>query len=239
MFFLISVICAAAATLLWYWKRNSNMHFEVLALLYWAVALIGTIDLFSNFASENYIEDIEDIQIKTVEQPAYADNTFLYVAVIASGLLIWFFYFILKNPNAFHKSSDSPDAMSISDRISNYFATLRHKSHHKSHHHHHHKHKSSSGSSAKSSQKRSSKSSSAKSSHHHSSSSSSSSSHHHSSSSSSSSSHHHSSSSYSSGSHHHSSGSSSSGSHHHSSGSSSSSSHHHHHHHHHSSEAES
>jgi hypothetical protein len=92
MTLVITFIAAAIATALWYSKApNSDMRLGTLALMYWGAALMWCVDgIFCLLEGEGFIE--------IVDTAAMLDDAILGIVVVASGLVAWAIYLVVKDP---------------------------------------------------------------------------------------------------------------------------------------------
>ncbi len=91
MTLLLTVIAAIVCTVLWYNRKNDDMHLGVLCLMFWGASLMWLAD-----AVWEYIELGAEMF-----SPAPADmlnDAFLGLCVIALALVVWLVILLIKDP---------------------------------------------------------------------------------------------------------------------------------------------
>ncbi len=98
MTLLISVFAAVGSAVLWYIKSpNDKYHTGLLALMYTASSVMWLVDLAVEFANEG-----SACFYPTANE--MLNDTFLGLACVALGLVIWFVYLFVKDPKQVRKS---------------------------------------------------------------------------------------------------------------------------------------
>ncbi|MCR5212984.1 MAG: hypothetical protein K6E10_01080 [Eubacterium sp.] len=91
MTLLITVFAAVAATIKWYTRKDDSMLLGTLIFLYWGASLMWLVDAIFEFAelkSEYFQPALEDM----------INDTFLGLAVVALGLVIWIVRLLIVDP---------------------------------------------------------------------------------------------------------------------------------------------
>lgn len=106
MTLLITVFAAVAATVKWYTRKDDSMKLGILLWMYWGASLMWLVD-----AVFEYIELHADYF-----SPAPADmlnDTFLGLAVVALGLVVWVVRLLILDPKGVVKKSLKNEAIDI------------------------------------------------------------------------------------------------------------------------------
>ncbi len=98
MTLLITVFAAVISTVVWYNRKSDNMKLGTLCFMYWGASLMWLIDAVFEFA-----------ELKSAYfSPAAADmlnDSFLGLAVVALGLVIWVAVLLITDPKGSVKAA--------------------------------------------------------------------------------------------------------------------------------------
>ena len=91
MTLLLTVFAAVVFTVLWYRRKNDEMHLGVLCFMLWGASLMWLVDAVFEYAElkEAYF---------TPEITDMANDAFLGLSVIALALVIWLAILLIKDP---------------------------------------------------------------------------------------------------------------------------------------------
>ncbi len=91
MTLLITVFAAVIATVKWYNRKNDNMQLGILLFMYWGASIMWLVDAIFEYAelqAEYFTPALEDM----------LNDTFLGLAVVALGLVIWVVRLLISDP---------------------------------------------------------------------------------------------------------------------------------------------
>mgnify|MGYP006872994362 FL=1 len=91
MTLLITVFAAVIATVKWYNRKDDSMKLGILCFLYWGASIMWLVDAIFEYAelkAEYFTPAIEDM----------LNDTFLGLAVVALGLVIWLVRLLITDP---------------------------------------------------------------------------------------------------------------------------------------------
>lgn len=91
MTLLITVFAAVIATAVWYRRNDDSMNLGILCFLFWGASIMWLVDAIFEYAelgAEYFSPALEDM----------LNDTFLGLAVVALGLVIWIIALLIKDP---------------------------------------------------------------------------------------------------------------------------------------------
>ncbi len=91
MTLLITVFAAVIATVKWYNREDDSMRLGILLFMYWGASLMWLVDAIFEYAelkAEYFTPALEDM----------LNDTFLGLAVVALGLVIWVVKLLIADP---------------------------------------------------------------------------------------------------------------------------------------------
>ncbi|MBO4592493.1 MAG: hypothetical protein IKS48_01280 [Eubacterium sp.] len=91
MTLLITVFAAVIATVKWYNRKDDNMRLGILLFLYWGASIMWLVDAIFEYVelqAEYFTPALEDM----------LNDTFLGLAVVALGLVIWVVRLLITDP---------------------------------------------------------------------------------------------------------------------------------------------
>lgn len=91
MTLLITVFAAVIATVKWYNRKDDSMKLGILCFLYWGASIMWLVDAIFEYAelkAEYFTPALEDM----------LNDTFLGLAVVALGLVIWLVRLLITDP---------------------------------------------------------------------------------------------------------------------------------------------
>ena len=91
MTLLITVFAAVYVTLKWYNRKDDDMKYEMLLFMYWGASIMWLVDALFEYAelgAAYFTPALEDM----------LNDTFLGLAVIALGLVIWVVRLLIADP---------------------------------------------------------------------------------------------------------------------------------------------
>ena len=91
MTLLITVFAAVIATVKWYNRSDDTMKIGTLCFLYWGASLMWLVDAIFEYAELG-------AAYFTPELADMLNDTFLGLAVVALGLVIWIVILLIKDP---------------------------------------------------------------------------------------------------------------------------------------------
>ena len=98
MTLLITVFAAVVATVKWYNRKDDSMKLGILLFLYWGASLMWLVDAIFEYAelkAEYFTPAAEDM----------LNDSFLGLAVVALGLVIWIVRLLILDPKGVIKAS--------------------------------------------------------------------------------------------------------------------------------------
>lgn len=107
MTLLITVFAAVIVTVKWYNRENDNMQLGILMFMYWGASLMWLVD-----AIFEYVE--LGAEYFTPEAADMLNDSFLGLAVVALGLVIWVVRLLITDP----KGSVRAALMKVSKKTS-------------------------------------------------------------------------------------------------------------------------
>ena len=91
MTLLITIFAAVIATVMWYVRKDDSMKLETLLFMYWGAAIMWLVD-----AIFEYMELKEKYFTPALED--MINDTFLWLYVVALGLVIWVVRLLITDP---------------------------------------------------------------------------------------------------------------------------------------------
>ena len=91
MTLLITIYAAVTATVIWYRRKDDSMRLGILCFMYWGAALMWLVDAIFEYAelgAEYFTPAAEDM----------LNDSFLGLAVVALGLVIWLVRLLILDP---------------------------------------------------------------------------------------------------------------------------------------------
>ena len=91
MTLLITVFAAVIATVKWYNRKDDSMKLGILLWMYWGASIMWLVDAISEYAelqAEYFTPALEDM----------INDSFLGLAVVALGLVIWVVRLLITDP---------------------------------------------------------------------------------------------------------------------------------------------
>ncbi|MBQ8946334.1 MAG: hypothetical protein IJ058_05900 [Lachnospiraceae bacterium] len=91
MTLLITVFAAVIATLVWYSRRDNDMQFGFLSLMFWGASIMWFVDAIFEYVelgAEYFTPAAEDM----------INDAFLGLCVVALGLVIWMVRLMISDP---------------------------------------------------------------------------------------------------------------------------------------------
>ena len=98
MTLLITVFAAVAATVKWYKREDDSMKLGILLFMYWGASLMWLVDAIFEYAelgAEYFTPAVEDM----------VNDTFLGLAAVALGLVIWLVRLLVLDPKGVIRAS--------------------------------------------------------------------------------------------------------------------------------------
>ena len=98
MTLLITVFAAVIATVKWYNRKDDNMRLGILLFLYWGASIMWLVDAIFEYVelqAEYFTPALEDM----------LNDTFLGLAVVALGLVIWVVRLLITDPKGSVKAA--------------------------------------------------------------------------------------------------------------------------------------
>ena len=98
MTLLITVFAAVVATVKWYNRKDDSMKLGILLFLYWGASLMWLVDAIFEYAelkAEYFTPAAEDM----------LNDSFLGLAVVALGLVIWIVRLLILDPKGVIRAS--------------------------------------------------------------------------------------------------------------------------------------
>ena len=98
MTLLITVFAAVVATVKWYNRKDDSMKLGILLFLYWGASLMWLVDAIFEYAelkAEYFTPAAEDM----------LNDSFLGLAVVALGLVIWIVRLLILDPKGVLRAS--------------------------------------------------------------------------------------------------------------------------------------
>ena len=98
MTLLITVFAAVIATVKWYTRKNDDMKLGILIFMYWGASIMWLVDAIFEFA-ELHAEYFSPAPMDML------NDTFLGLAVVALGLIVWVVRLLILDPKGVVKRS--------------------------------------------------------------------------------------------------------------------------------------
>ena len=98
MTLLISVFAAVTVTVIWYNRKDDRMKMGILLFMFWGASLMWLVDALFEYAelkAEYFTPTLEDM----------ANDTFLGLAVVALGLVVWVVRLLILDPKGAVRSA--------------------------------------------------------------------------------------------------------------------------------------
>ena len=98
MTLLLTVFAAVIVTVKWYNRKNDDMKLGILLFMYWGASIMWLVDAIFEYAelqAEYFTPALEDM----------INDTFLGLAVIALGLVIWVVRLLILDPKGSVKAA--------------------------------------------------------------------------------------------------------------------------------------